>query len=1295
MRTFALCFPARRLRLGLALAASVSACGAPVLSEFVAANDGGLRDEDGAFVDWIEVHNPDATPVSLAGYHLTDDPANLNRWTFPATTLAPGSYLVVFASGKNRTDPAAPLHTDFQLAAGGEYLALVAPDGVTPVSAFAPTYPPQFTDESFGIHPAGPPPAWTFYPVPTPGAPNGSGLRAGPMVTALEPNPLPPAPGPLTLQVRSVPVNDPVATVTLHYRRMFAPETAVPMRDDGTAGDVSAGDGVWTGVIPGTALAAGEMTRWRFVASDSRGTQTREPAYHEPLDAPQYFGTVAMDAGIRSALPVLHWFTANPAGAGTTAGSRGAVYYEGEFYDNVLFTLHGQSSAGFPKKSYNLDFNRPQRFRWSPQAPRVADIDLLTNWADKSKVRHVLAYEVMRLAGVPAHFAFTVRVQQNGGFFSTADLVEDADEIYLARAGLNPEGALYKVYNNLLNKDAGNTGSSGVEKRTRRTEDNRDLQALIDGLDLTGPALERYLFDHIDLPRCVNLLAANSVIRNIDMHSKNWYLCCDTGRSGEWAILPWDLDLSHGRFWNPQDTYFDNTLYTDGYVVTGTAIRLVSHLFAHPDLRAMILRRIRTLTDRFLQPPPAAGTPENDLYYERRLNELSAALDPPDLVPSDARLDFEKWGSWLQGGAVVRYTNASPAVETLAEAIQRWKTEYLPARRTYIYGTQVVGRGGEIPPPQTGGDPTTITTPLVVKGASAKILVPANGNLGVTWTGDPALEPFATTGWTTGTTGVGYERATGYEALIGTDVYALTRNNNSVYVRVAFEIADPTAFDRLELRMKCDDGFAAYLNGVLLTNANAPDPLRWNSAALVSREANPAAFTSYDVTGKLASLRAGRNVLAVHALNDSVNSSDLIVLPELHGGRVVPASTLEPGLTFGTIEATPASGNPDEEFIQILNPHPRAVDISGWRLAGGVTHTFLGGTVLPPNGALYVCPDAATFRARDRSPKGGEGLFIQGGYEGRLASLGETLLLLDGSGMTNAVATYQGAPSDAQRHLVVSELLYDPAGDARAEFLEVLNTSDRVTVDLRGVRFTRGVDFDFTGSALASLAPGARVLIVRDLTVFRATYGPDRPVAGAFANGTALSNGGERVRLEDADGATIQDFTYANAAPWPAGASAGWSLVLIAPHAHPDPTLAAHWRASTRLGGNPGWPDDPRFPEDPQGDADANGERDLLDYALGSEPGQPPAGPTLSRVPGPPGVPVTLHLSHPVSLTAESVRLGYSYSTDLAHWQDAAGLLELVSREPLGTGLELVTWRLAPPPGNGSRFFLRLRATLP
>ncbi len=1282
----------RSLLFWLALIFGTPGFGTPIISEFMAANESELADEDGDFSDWIEIHNPESVPVSLAGYHLTDNASNLDKWTFPAVTLEPGAYVVVFASGKNRTDPARPLHTDFQLSAEGEYLGLVAPDGATVVSAFAPAYPPQFENESFGLSQGGSPPVWSFFPTPTPGTPNGSGTRAGPVIYPLERNPPQPVAGPLTITARVLPANDPVATVKVYYRRMFSAETALPMTDDGTGADAKAGDGIWTAVIPATALAPGEMTRWRFVAGDTQGTETKAPPFRDPRDSPQYFGTVAQDARIRTALPVLHWFTSNAAGAGTATGSRGCVYYEGEFYDNVLFTLHGQSSAGFPKKSYNIDFNRSQRFLWSTNAPRVADIDLLTNWADKSKVRHVLAYEVMRRAGVAAHFAFTVRVQQNGSFFSTADLVEDADEIYLERAGLNKDGALYKVYNNLLNKDAGNTATSGVEKKTRLFENNSDLQALINGLDLTGQALERYLYDTIDIPACVNMLAVNSVIRNIDMHSKNWYIYCDTGRSGEWAILPWDLDLSFGRVWNTQNTYFDNALYTDDYVVTGTSIRLVAHLFNNPNMRAMILRRIRTLTDRFLQPPPLPGTPEDELFLERRLNEQSALIDPADIVPSDARLDFEKWGSWLQGGATVSYTNTSPAVETMAEAIERWKTEYLPARRKYIYNTQIVGRGGEIPLPQIGGGPTTNYTPLVVKGASVRVLVPADGSLGVTWTGDPAREPFDTSGWLSGTTGVGYERGTGYETLIGLNVNTQMQRNNSVYIRVQFDVSDPAAFDRLELRMKYDDGFVAFLNGTRVASAYAPDSLQWNSAATVSHEANPSAFVVYDVSDKVSLLRSGPNVLAIQGLNDSVSSSDMIIVPELYGGKVVPATTLEPRINFGAIEVSPASGNQDEEFIQLLNLNSIAVDISDWRLTGAIEHIFPGGTVLPPNGSIYVCPNSAAFRARPVSPKGGEGLLVQGGYQGHLSSLGETITLIDSSGATNNAMTYPAQPTDAQRFLVVSELMFHPSGDGLAEFIELLNTSDSVTLNLQGVRFTQGVEFDFTGSAISSLPPGGRVLIVRDLAAFQAVYGTNRPVAGVFANATALNNGGELIKLEDANHDTIREFAYDDEAPWPSGTDDGYSLVLIAPETVPDHAQAANWRASTWPGGNPGGPDIAGFPADPMGDANGNEERDLIDYVLGNDLGLPPLFPKLALQPEPLGGPRTLQFSYPLNPGAQDTELGIFFSTDLTIWQDGTGQLELVSRAPVGDGRELVTWRVKPPLADAPRVFLRLRA---
>ncbi len=1115
------------------------------------------------------------------------------------------------------------------------------------------------------------------------------------MLVAYDPNPLQPITGPLAVSVYVHRSNSPVAAVRLHYRRMYAAEVTLAMTDDGTGGDLLAGDGLYTATLPASAFAPGEMTRWRFTATDTQGTETKEPPYRSLVDSHQYFGTVAHDARIQSLLPVLHWFTANPNGAGTETGSRGALYYDGEFYDNVLFNLHGQSSASFPKKSHNIDFNRTQRFRWSRTAPRVADIDLLSNWADKAKVRHVLAYEIMRASGVAAHFAFTVRVQQNGQFFSTADFVEDADETYLERAGLNPDGALYKVYANLLNRDAGNTATSGVEKKTRRTENNNDLRDLINGLDLTGTALANYLYDNIDIPACVTMLAANSVIRNIDMHSKNWYIYRDTGRSGEWSILPWDLDLSHGRVWNEANTYFDNALYTDGFVVTGTSIRLVSHLFANPAIRAMLMRRIRTLTDRFLQPLPAAGTPESALFYERRLNEQSALIDPPSIIPSDAQRDFEKWGSWLQGGSVVRYTNSNAAVESMAEAITRFKNQYLPARRRYIYNTQIVGRGGEIPLPQTGGDASFQFTPLLAAGAPVHVLVPAHGNLALTWTGLPANEPFNTAAWRSGTTGVGYERTSGYQSLIGTDVGAAMQNNNSVYLRLAFDLADQAAvqsIERLELRLKYDDGFVAYLNGTVVTSLYAPATLQWNSAATASHEANPNAFNTFDITTRTNLLRPGRNILAIHGLNDTLSSSDMIIVPELHAGRLVAASTLEPRLQIRDILASPPSGNQDEEYIQLHNTNTIAVDLSDWRIEGAIRHTLHPGTVLPPNTSLYLTPNPAAFRARAQSPKGGEGRFIQGPYQGHLSSFGEPLYLLEPAGATNTTATYLAQPTDAQRYLVISEIMYEPAVDGLAEYIELLNISTNLTLNLTGLRFTEGIQFDFTGSALTNLAPGARVLVVRDLPAFTAAYGPGLPVAGTFAADTALANGGERLKLEDATNDTIREFVYNDVPPWPAAAGTGSSLVLLAPETNPSHALPANWRASTRPGGTPGLPEPaPGFTGDPHADTDQNGQSDLLDYAFGL-PSIPPRIEILPALPG--SLPI-LHLHYTVSPAALDLRLGFDYTTDLATWHDATAHLTLLSTLPLPGGRLLLTWQIPPSLRTHPLLLLRLRVALP
>ena len=77
-----------------------------IVSEFGAANDAVLFDGLGEAEDWVEIHNPTAAAVHLAGWKLRD---STTTWTFPATTLSPGGFMVVIASGKLQqpyTDPA-------------------------------------------------------------------------------------------------------------------------------------------------------------------------------------------------------------------------------------------------------------------------------------------------------------------------------------------------------------------------------------------------------------------------------------------------------------------------------------------------------------------------------------------------------------------------------------------------------------------------------------------------------------------------------------------------------------------------------------------------------------------------------------------------------------------------------------------------------------------------------------------------------------------------------------------------------------------------------------------------------------------------------------------------------------------------------------------------------------------------------------------------------------------------------------------------------------------------------------
>jgi len=74
------------------------------INEFVSSNVTGQTDDDGDFPDWIELVNTSSSPINLLGYSLTDDLSDTLKWQLPSTQLSGQSHMLIFASGKNRTD---------------------------------------------------------------------------------------------------------------------------------------------------------------------------------------------------------------------------------------------------------------------------------------------------------------------------------------------------------------------------------------------------------------------------------------------------------------------------------------------------------------------------------------------------------------------------------------------------------------------------------------------------------------------------------------------------------------------------------------------------------------------------------------------------------------------------------------------------------------------------------------------------------------------------------------------------------------------------------------------------------------------------------------------------------------------------------------------------------------------------------------------------------------------------------------------------------------------------------------
>ncbi len=75
-----------------------------VINEIQSSNSTTILDENNDASDWIELYNSGSTTVNLEGWGLSDNPSKPMKWIFPERELAAGEHLLVYASGKDRTN---------------------------------------------------------------------------------------------------------------------------------------------------------------------------------------------------------------------------------------------------------------------------------------------------------------------------------------------------------------------------------------------------------------------------------------------------------------------------------------------------------------------------------------------------------------------------------------------------------------------------------------------------------------------------------------------------------------------------------------------------------------------------------------------------------------------------------------------------------------------------------------------------------------------------------------------------------------------------------------------------------------------------------------------------------------------------------------------------------------------------------------------------------------------------------------------------------------------------------------
>ncbi|MFT5407663.1 MAG: hypothetical protein ACI9NC_000368 [Verrucomicrobiales bacterium] len=1234
------------------------------INEFDATGSENFLDADGDRSDWIELKNTSAVPVPLAGYFLTDDATNLNKWSLPAIEIAAESAMVIFASGKDRAVAAAELHTNFSLSRSGEFLALVAADGTTIVDEFSPSYPEQTAGLSYGRSTSG---TFGFFYPPTPGANNGDFAFAGIVADTQfsvdrgfydEPFQVSITCATEGAQIRfttdgskpseshGAPYTEPIPIATTTVLRAIAYKT------DFRPSNVDTHTYLFLNhVLQQPTNPSGFPSNWN---SSLEGTQPSE----YQMD-PEVVGTIYSEeevkGGLRS-LPTVCLTTAvddlfgSDTGIYINAKQRGDAWEREismEFFDfghgrDLQVDTGLRMNGNFSRSKIQPKHNMRVVFR-EEYGPSRLDFELF----EGGKVTRFNSLILRGLSGDSwAHARYPHAQYIRDQWFRDAHEQMGYEGIHQREIQLYINGLYWGMYHifERVEDDSMAERFGGVEEDWEVIKDGSNnsvlpidggsvrWDALLDiiqagGLSATAPyaALQEYL----DLDAFIDYMLLNFYGGNDDWCSKNYRAAVRLNPPGRYMFFPHDTERAGYNALSGAGLNKNNTNKNDIYRPTYVHQQLITNA----EYRLRFADRIQRylFNDGALTDGPAGA------LWSGKADQIREAM----------KAECARWGDYAQ-----EHRGASK-INTLAEwqvLVDREMTTWFP-QRSAIVVEQLRSRSlyPDIEAPvfnQHGGNVPEGFNLLFTNLGSDDVYYTTDGS-------DPRLPGGAVS------PGAG-NAASG-------NVSVTMIDDNSPGWEFLDDGSDQGSSDIV-------DGHPSYGAGNWKHPDFAPATAWVSGTARLGYSANENTLVGWGP------VRADKFPTTYFRksfdLTDASLVSNLLLEVERDDGAIVYLNGTEvarDGVAAGAVEfdtlASESAGGEEETTFYPFAIGTNAL-LEGRNVLGIEVHQFtvassdmsidarLSGTKIASDASILINGQTVIkARAYNAATQTWSALTEASFTTGRPPLAGD---------LTVSEIHYNPAPPDADE---LAQSFITSASDF--EFVEIMNISPD-TLDLSGTIFTEGIDFTFPPST-PLLAASERILIVNNRAAFEFRYSVNRPlvIAGEFGSTSGLANGGEQIALHSVEVSLI-DFSYDDSAPWPEAADgSGYSLVLIRPSTKPDLSDAINWRSSAAIGGVPGGTDATTLTEfaatnnitDPFADHDYDGIATIIEYATGTPFDSPSHERPLTAwvEPFSSGATTTRHtvLEFSLGAGADDIELNPESSADLSSWIETRSFIYL------------------------------------